>query len=182
MTQEEKSLLLQDLCARLPYRVVISCKILDFNIEESSKDSYPNHTRHPEYTGNGILFLVNCLANRVQIRPILTGLDYKEQVYFEQMCNRGYIAIENCKPYLRPMSSMTEEESAELSNIISEWFDKELFYLTEEPMIEYALSRINYSINPKLFDWLNKNMIDYRGLIPLGLAIEVTEENNPYKE
>ncbi len=90
--------------------------------------------------------------------------------------------ISNIKPYLRPMSSMTEEESAELSNIISEWFDKELFYLTEEPFLEYALSKINYSISPLLFDWLNKNMFDYRGLIPKGLAIEVTEDNNPYKE
>ena len=84
--------------------------------------------------------------------------------------------IENFRPYLRPMSSMTDEESAELSNIISEWFDKELFYLTEEPMIEYALSRINYSINPKLFDWLNRNMFDYCGLIQKGLAIEAPKE------
>lgn len=30
-------------------------------------------------------------------------------------------------------------------------------------------------------DWLNKNHFDYRDLIPKGLAIEVTEENNPYK-
>ena len=80
------------------------------------------------------------------------------------------------------MSSMTEEESAELSNIISEWFDKELFYLTEESFLEYALSKINYSINPLLFDWLNKKMFDYRGLIKRGLAITVTEENNPYRE
>lgn len=85
------------------------------------------------------------------------------------------------KPYLRPLSSMTEEESAELSNIISEWFDKELFYLTEEPFLEYALSRINYSISPMLFDWLNKKMFDFRGLIHKGLAIS-TEEFNPYKD
>jgi hypothetical protein len=33
-----------------------------------------------------------------------------------------------------------------------------------------------------VFDWLNKHHFDYRGLIEKGLAIEVTEENNPYKE
>ena len=33
-----------------------------------------------------------------------------------------------------------------------------------------------------LFDWLNEHRFDYRGLIEKGLAIEVTEENNPYKE
>ena len=91
------------------------------------------------------------------------------------------LSISNWKPYLRPMSSMTEEESAELSNIISEWFDKELFDLTEEPFLEYALSEINYSISPLLFDWLNAHHFDYRGLIEKGLAIAVTEENNPYK-
>lgn len=96
--------------------------------------------------------------------------------------------IENVihKPYLRPLSSMTEEESAELSNIISEWYDKELFDLTEEPFLEYALLKINYSISPQLFDWLNKKMFAYRhingkNMFELGLAIEVTEENNPYK-
>lgn len=84
--------------------------------------------------------------------------------------------IDLCKAYLRPMSSMTEEESAELSNIISEWFDKELFYLTEEPFLEYALSKINYSISHELFDWLNAHHFDYRGLIKLGLALEAPED------
>ena len=34
----------------------------------------------------------------------------------------------------------------------------------------------------KFMDWLNAHHFDYRGLIPMGLAIEVTKENNPYKE
>lgn len=116
--------------------------------------------------------------------------DYLNEVQTIEHISRQYGEIEtesvlgfvdDFKPYLRPMSSMTEEESAELSNIISGWFDKELFYLTEEPFLEYALSRINYSINPLLFDWLNKNHFDYRGLIPKKLAIAVTKENNPYE-
>lgn len=100
---------------------------------------------------------------------------------FDNVYATSKVKIDAIKPYLRPMSSMTEEESAELSNIIGEWFDKELFYLTEEPFLEYALSRINYSISPLLFDFLNANHFDYRGLIDKGLAIKVTEENNPYK-
>jgi hypothetical protein len=32
------------------------------------------------------------------------------------------------------------------------------------------------------YDWLNKKVFDYRGLIPKGLAIEVTKENNPYED
>ena len=135
MTQEEKFLLLQDLCARLPYGVVV---------ELDEKFGFNKGTR-----------------------PLVKEL-------LDLYC------VEGMKPYLRPMSSMTEEESAELSNIISEWFDKELFYLTEEPFLEYALSKINYSISPLLFDWLNKNHFDYRGLIKKGLAIEAPEDM--YKE
>lgn len=144
MIQEDRQLLLKDLCARLPYGIIVNVN------------------------GNG---------ERVdEINP------------FEGTITCGFqcFDIEECKPYLRPLSSMTEEESAELSNIISEWYDKELFDLTEEPFLEYALSKINYSISPQLFDWLNKKMFAYRhingkNMFELGLAIEVTEENNPYK-
>ena len=108
----------------------------------------------------------------------LTGLnDYGAEIDYgngeDTTCEIKY-----CKPYLRTMSSMTEEESAELSNIISEWSDKELFYLTEEPFLEYALQKINYSINPQLFDWLNANYFDYRTddegktMIENGLALK----------
>lgn len=144
MIQEEKQLLLIDLCARLPYSPFVQ-------LMEKFDDEDSEHFR--------------------EIHNLST--------YDIELFNSGEIS--NIKPFLRPMSSMTEEESAELSNIISEWYDEELFYLTEEPFLEYALQKINYSINPRLFDWLNKKMFDYRGLIPKGLAIEVTEEFNPYK-
>jgi hypothetical protein len=80
--------------------------------------------------------------------------------------------IESVKPYLRKISSMTEEEKIEFSNIFSKWFDEELFILSEETFLEYALSRINYSISHELFDWLNAHHFDYRGLIEMGLALE----------
>lgn len=69
--------------------------------------------------------------------------------------------IDNVKPYLRPMSSMTEEEKSVLA--LCDAF-------TEFRSMELKI------------DFLNKNHFDYRGLIQKGLAIEVTEENNPYKE
>ena len=141
MTQEDKQLLLKDLCARLPYKVIV--EII----------SYGQETQKPWFGE------LSCKS-----------LD----------CFLHDVAYKSIKPYLRPLSSMTEEESAEVSNIISEWFDKELFYLTEEPFLEYALQMIDCTINPMLFDWLNKKMFDYRGLIPKGLAIEVTKDNNPY--
>lgn len=151
MTQEDKELLLNDLCARLPYNVIVD---YDYNAFDVHNGNYVKH---------GSKCILNCYLLDVFISP--------------QQNEKG----EYIKPYLRSLSSMSEKESAELSNIISEWFDKELFYLTEEPFLEYALSRINYSINPLLFDWLNKNHFDYRGLIPKKLAIAVTKENNPYE-
>lgn len=58
--------------------------------------------------------------------------------------------VVKCKPYLRPMSSMTDEEEDEYEIIIR--------------------SSLTTHI-----DWLNKNMFDYRGLIPKGLALEAPE-------
>ena len=75
----------------------------------------------------------------------------------------GYVEIEYCKPYLRPMSSMTEEEKKTY----------EMFF-NEDGLL-------NTSIDTYL-DWLLENHFDYRGLIPMGLAIKVIAENNPYKK
>ena len=133
------------------------------------------------------ILLLKDLCARVPYRPkglvvnACTGAESEEWLTYATFTMFTSVT-NNCRLYLRPMSSMTEKESAELSNIISEWYDKELFYLTEETFLEYALSKINYSINPLLFDWLNKNHFDYRGLIPKDLAIKVTEDNNPYKK
>lgn len=62
------------------------------------------------------------------------------------------------KPYLRPMSSMTDDEEEEYRKI-------NLF-----------------GTHWGFVDWCNKKHFDYRGLIQLGLAIEVTKDNNPYEE
>lgn len=77
---------------------------------------------------------------------------------------RTYFKLEECKPYLRPMSSMTEEERTEYLNACGNEMDN-------------ALSSPRYSG----IDYLNSIHVDYRDLIPMGLAIEVTKENNPYK-
>ena len=71
------------------------------------------------------------------------------------------------KPYLRPMSSMTEGEEEEYYNT----FYSEDYGGLPSPSIPTV----------KTLDFLLRNHFDYRGLIDKGLAIEVTEENNPYK-
>ena len=72
--------------------------------------------------------------------------------------------IDEVKPYLRPMSSMTIEE-------------RHNYFMT------YTSVHIVDVPHPyKTQDYLNANHFDYCGLIPKGLAIEVTEDNNPYKD
>ena len=106
MTQEEKDLLLKDLCARLPYG-------MKFQGEDSNV-----------YTLDAANYFV---------------LQVEDMVF---------------KPYLRPMSSMTEEEWTEYEDMCDS-FRGEGFY--------------------ELIDWLNEKHFDYRGLIEKGLAIEVPE-------
>lgn len=127
MEEKDKDLLLRDLSARLPYKVI--CR--------------------KEY--NKIKPLG---APSIEISS-LTFLDYN---------NLNHNGFKSFKPYLRSMSSMTEDEK------------KHCFVLEHEGNIEHP-----NSIFYRSQDYLNSIHIDYRGLIEKGLAIEVTEENNPYK-
>lgn len=147
MTQENKELLLRDLCARLPYDLCVQ--------DEYGEINYINY--------NDVHF-----AN-----------------YFDSILN-GKV-----KPYLRPMSSMTEEEAKELS-ILCDITDVLSIKITDE-YIDFEVDDGFCSIDTKIiwyndiissieiFDWLNKNHFDYRNLIPMDLAIAVTKDNNPYK-
>lgn len=81
-----------------------------------------------------------------------------EPDHIEQLLNNED-SITEIKPYLFPLSSMTEEQK------------KEYQYITERWMYDSS-----YSISDST-DWLNKNHFDYRGLIPMGLAIDATGLN-----
>jgi len=72
-------------------------------------------------------------------------------------------------PYLRPMSSMTEEEKKEYAS-----------FVFEQPFLQKD-KIVGLGSVPMCIDWLNSRYLDYRGLIEKGLAIAVTEDNNPYK-
>ena len=73
-----------------------------------------------------------------------------------------YAPIEICRPYLRPLSSITEEELKE-------------FYIIEgmgkNPVI-WNKPQSDWHFSVKGFDWLNAHHFDYRGLIVKSLAIE----------
>lgn len=75
------------------------------------------------------------------------------------------------KPYLRSMSSMTEEERRYLLEELG--FDEDL----ENGELNDFGSYVYHSVNVlPLFDWLNAHHLDFRGLIPMGLALEATPE------
>lgn len=153
MTQEDKELLLRDLCARLPYGVKI-----ELTWWVMGEGTCINTTLEPDH-----------------IEQLLNDEDGNTEI----------------KPYLRPMSSMTEEEAKELS-ILCDITDVLSIKITDEYIdfevddgfssIETKIIWYNDIISSKeIFDWLNKNHFDYRDLIPMDLAIAVTKENNPYK-
>ena len=122
MTQEEKQLLLKDLCGRLPYGV-------KFQGEDSNV-----------YT----LDAANYFALQV------------EDMVF--------------KPYLRPMSSMTDKERKEF----------QAFHCVDALHPYFYQQMCNLQNLENMFNWLNKKMFDYRGLIPMGLAIEAPEDMYKY--
>lgn len=135
MTQEEKDLLLKDLCARLPYgvKVLVDNKTwCDFDGRTPSKLTFDNSYR--------LLFL---------------GTDL------------GYV-----KPYLFPLSSITEEQWKELTDLQIQCELQSLQSLGSEPTISPISISDVYTI-----DWLNKNHFDYRGLIEKDLAINATGLN-----
>jgi hypothetical protein len=84
-----------------------------------------------------------------------TAIDTEDLSVYYFDCDE-WESIEHCKPYLRPMSSMTEEEKEEFDEIT----------------LVHSLWGIVMDRIPKLIDWLNKKMFDYRGLIEKGLALE----------
>lgn len=136
MTQEEKQLLLKDLCARAIYRPFVQLKYGAYN--------------------------------KPEIRW-LTGVDWPDRVYIN--ADPDYYNIEDIKPYLRHMSSMTEKERDELYTAM-DWYgeiDEAGNVYTKGQEKVYRETFYEYT------DWLNAHHFDYRGLIPMGLALEAPE-------
>ena len=66
------------------------------------------------------------------------------------------------KPYLRPMSSMTEDEQRMLDSMCNG--------------VEMVSRLSGLKMFDKAFDWLNSHHFDYHGLIEKGLALEALED------
>ena len=87
---------------------------------------------------------------------LLSGI-FTDEAYFTT--KDGSIYSNEYKPYLFPLSSMTEEQKKEYQHITERWM--------------YDSS---YSISDSI-DWLNANHFDYRNLIQMNLAIDATGLN-----
>jgi hypothetical protein len=79
-------------------------------------------------------------------------------------------------PYLRPMSSMTEEEKHELYQVFQECPTIIKTFPAYAEFFIYA-DIINSIDMVNVIDWLNSHHFDYRGLIQKGLAIDCTNLN-----
>lgn len=92
-------------------------------------------------------------------------------MYNEELTIRvcpGYcpvVKFENVKPFLFPFSSMNEEQKRELNNLV------------EESVFQILHSEDGNQQPQIPMDWYNKNHFDYRGLIPIGAAIDATGLN-----
>lgn len=156
MAQKDKGLLLIDLCARLPYGVRGRV------YAEVTKGEY-------DITGDMIFFnspfdvtLDSINASTEEIHVVAIGNE--ETVYFleEQQVEGTPYTINDFKPYLRPMSSMTEEEKKDYAKIVVK--SQDCIYANNES----ATTMVN--------DWYLSKQFDVRGLIPMGLALEAPEE------
>jgi hypothetical protein len=103
------------------------------------------------------------LSGRLPYHPICgtKSSDYKPTCRAGISGNtRRYFFKDDLKVFLRPMSSMTEEESKEFALLQTD------FYVDG---VLYPIAAIN------MINWLNSHHFDYRGLIPMGLALEAKE-------
>ncbi len=144
MTQEEKLLLLKDLCSRLPYGV---------KAEVTNTQGYHHD---------------NVAKKGEKTIDTLKGFDSSHKcftIYHDNLLDWDWtcseIDIEDIKPYLFPLSSMTTEKRREYTHIANECGNIASSQLT----------------GMTVQDWFDKNHIDYRGLIPKGLAIDATGLN-----
>jgi len=145
MKQEDKELLLKDLCARLPYEVKM------------------NHIADSEHSPKTLIGVA------------------KDMITLEGLGGYECVDVEDYKPYLFPLSSMTEEQFVELKVFADLIYESDTLELVEwndnYKTLEFWLEEVPSYCVIKVFDWLNKNHFDYRGLIEKGLAIDATGLN-----
>lgn len=152
MTQEDKELLLKDLCGRLPYGV----KFRYFSEFADGED--------PEFDNT------------------ITVIDVANEAILDED-HEDYIPIRQIMPYLRPMSSMTEEEKEDYFNVCDEDIKTLSVAMDVPDIIISDRGRTQGYVTHKELEWLYEHHFDfirkigdeYKTLTELGLAIEAPE-------
>lgn len=90
--------------------------------------------------------------------------------------DREGVNIENIKPYLFPLSSMTEEQwiDTPYANLNKFTFDS---FKCGCSTLAFETYEVNLSYVVEFINWCYKNHFDIHGLIPMGLAIDATGLN-----
>ena len=96
------------------------------------------------------------------------------EVFISYMNKCRTAPIEDVKPYLFPMSSMTEKQEEELKNIYYSY--NGMFQYAERIFDRIPFSKMKY-FPYQIEEFFNRNHFDYRGLIPKGLAKDATGLN-----
>ena len=132
--------------------------------------------------------------NQLLLIDLCARLPYHPIVYVDENLPRlklgvatrvwEYVAVDKpCKPYLRPMSSMTEEEAVEIDSMgFAYWTTMINNDLRSRGPMSLLDAIITHHKMVKLIDWLNAHHFDYRGLIEKGLALEAPEGMYNIKE
>jgi hypothetical protein len=131
MTQEERDILLKDICARLPYNVKAYVKHWSSLEQKYYEGVYDVKSAFPS-------------LNEIHVQSSSGAVNITLGYYEHEF-----------KPYLFPLSSMTEEQEEEYNNL-------NCWELGCFPHTEDAL------------DYLIANHFDYRELIERGLALDAT--------
>ena len=139
MKLEDKQLLFIDLCARLPYGIYLK---------------HPN-VRYP----------VQLIAISNQGGQSLCRVMQPTDAY--GLVENIAPSIELVKPYLRPLSSMTEEEKKEFDETLKSCNRKVFACPDKERRYKF--------FDAEQEDFMNKHHFDYRGLIEMGLAINAND-------
>ena len=137
MTQENIELLATDISARVKYGVQV---MLIEN--EETMERYKLYLKPYPLKPMTVLAFINYDVSSSKYKLNLGG---------------DIVRIEDCKPFLRPMSDMSEEE-------------KEEFHKLKFKHVAYS-TNLQCALSIDEIDWLNKKGFDYRGLLEKGLAI-----------
>lgn len=144
-TKEDISFLISELCQRMPYGIKLhKCKEDDTIYQLYSINLDSNEIRFWTYQGKAL-----------RIGDI------------DKIHRFGIIRY---KPYLFPMSAMTEAIKDEI------YQETGLYDIFEDNQIHIEVGT-NFADVCKLFNILNKYHLDYNGLIPKDLAIDATGLN-----